>query len=155
MKHVANDRNTSPREQENLRLVLWSIAAAGVAVVGFGGMVAASPYFSTEAPASLFSALVAERGGAVVRDIAYGSHARQSLDVYRPQADDSNSGPIVLFLYGGSWRVGDKATYGFLGAALASRGITTVIPDYRLFPEVRFPTFVEDAALAYRWIRPA
>ncbi len=115
-------------------------------------MVAASPYFLFEAPASLFSALVAERGSTVTRDISYGRHARQSLDIYRPQADDQHGGPIVLFLYGGSWRFGDKATYGFLGAALASRGITTVITDYRLYPEVLFPAFVEDAALAYRWI---
>ncbi len=132
--------------------MLWGAVAACIALAGLGGMVAASPWFSSEAPASLFSALVAERGSTVMRDIAYGPHARQSLDVYRPQADDLRDGPIVLFLYGGSWRFGEKATYGFLGAALALRGITTVIPDYRLFPEVKFPKFVDDAALAYRWI---
>jgi acetyl esterase/lipase len=57
-----------------------------------------------------------------------------------------------MFIYGGGWRSGERATYGFVGAAFASRGITTVIADYRLFPEVKFPAFVEDAARAYAWV---
>jgi acyl-CoA synthetase (AMP-forming)/AMP-acid ligase II len=48
-------------------------------------------------------------------------------------------------------RSGERAAYGFLGAALAARGITAVSPDYRLFPDVGFPAFVDDAALAYGW----
>jgi acetyl esterase/lipase len=38
---------------------------------------------------------------------------------------------------------------------LAARGYRTVIPDYRLYPDVRFPAFMEDAALAYRWAAQA
>jgi acetyl esterase/lipase len=57
----------------------------------------------------------------------------------------------VIFLYGGSWDSGAKGDYLFVAQALASRGVTTIIPDYRLYPEVRFPAFVEDAARATRW----
>jgi acetyl esterase/lipase len=56
-----------------------------------------------------------------------------------------------MFVYGGSWRSGDKDEYAFLGAALAAQGFVAVIPDYRLVPEVRFPAFIEDCAQAARW----
>jgi acetyl esterase/lipase len=62
--------------------------------------------------------------------VAYGPLARDRLDIYRPASGDTG-GPIAMFIYGGSWRRGDRATYGFVGAALAARGITTVIADYR------------------------
>jgi acetyl esterase/lipase len=98
-----------------------------------------------------YSALTSERGIDTETGIAYGSHPRQKLDIYRADPA-SEKAPIVIFYYGGSWKDGDRATYKFVGTALAKRGITTVIPDYRLFPEVRFPGFVDDAAKAYGWV---
>jgi len=73
------------------------------------------------------------------------------LDVYAP-AERQGALPVIVFIYGGSWRSGDKDDYEFLGAALASRGFVTVLPDYRLVPEVRFPDFVGDCAAAVRWV---
>ncbi len=96
------------------------------------------------------SALVSESDVVIEDGTTYGVHDRHRLDVYRPTTADTD-GPIVLFLYGGGWKSGDRRTYRFVGSALASRGVTTVIPDYRLYPEVRFPSFVDDAALAYDW----
>lgn len=84
-------------------------------------------------------------------DRAYGPHARQRLDIYTPQAKGTH--PIVVFFYGGSWTSGRKSQYAFIGAALAARGYVTVIPDYRLYPEVRFPTFLMDGAQAVAWVR--
>ena len=55
---------------------------------------------------------------------------------------------MVVFFYGGSWNRGDRAQYRFVGEALAARGIVTVIPDYRLYPEVRYPDFLKDNAAA-------
>src|SRR5690606_38098443 len=40
----------------------------------------------------------------------------------------------------------------YVGRWLAEAGVTTIIPDYRLFPEVRYPVFVEDAAAAVAWV---
>jgi acetyl esterase/lipase len=98
-----------------------------------------------------YSALASEYGIDAQTGIAYGAHPRQKLDIYR--ADPANEKtPIVIFYYGGSWKDGDRATYTFVGTALAKRGITTIIPDYRLFPEVQFPGFVDDAAKAYGWV---
>jgi acetyl esterase/lipase len=59
----------------------------------------------------------------------------------------------VVFFYGGRWATGGKADYRFVGQALAAQGFITVIPDYRLYPEVRFPAFVEDGAVAVAWVR--
>ena len=82
--------------------------------------------------------------------LVYGSEPRQRLDVYRPSADASRA-PLVVFFYGGSWSLGDRADYRFVGEALASRGIVAVVADYRLSPAVRYPVFVQDSARALRW----
>jgi acetyl esterase/lipase len=85
----------------------------------------------------------------VDRSLAYGEGARRTLDVYRPHAADGAA--VIVFFYGGSWRKGRKETYRFLGAALARHGFVTMVADYRVFPEVRHPGFIEDGALAVRW----
>jgi len=100
----------------------------------------------------VYSALVSERGVAIERALPYLTHQRCKLDIYRPMRANAK-GPIVLFFYGGGWVSGDRGSYRFVGAALAGNGITTVIPDYRLFPEVAFPQFVEDGAAAFAWVR--
>ncbi len=60
--------------------------------------------------------------------------------------------PVIVFLYGGSWKSGARQDYRFVGQTLASLGYIAVIPDYRLYPDVRFPAFVEDAAKAVAWV---
>lgn len=88
--------------------------------------------------------------------VAYGSGARQQLDVYTPRATPervrpAGGWPLVVFFYGGSWNQGEREQYRFVGEALAARGILTIIPDYRLYPEVRYPEFLKDNAAAVAW----
>ena len=110
-------------------------------------------------PLGAIDAVTAYDAGAakVASGVAYGPHARQRLDVYAPEgsrgATERAGHPVVVFVYGGSWASGDRRHYGFLGHALAARGFVTVIPDYRLVPEVTYPAFVKDAAAAVRWAR--
>ena len=85
-------------------------------------------------------------------DQAYGAHPRQRADVYLPPQPVVDA-PVLLFFYGGSWSSGARADYAFVGEALAARGIVTVVADYRLSPEVAYPAFVQDGALALRWVR--
>lgn len=101
-------------------------------------------------PAALLNKTVPRRGYVLEEDIAYGSHPRQKLDLYKPKQPRAD-GKTVVFFYGGSWDHGEKGEYLFVAQALASRGIAVVVPDYRLYPEVRFPTFIEDGAQAVRW----
>jgi len=85
------------------------------------------------------------------RDISYGDGERRSLDVYRPR--NAYGAALCVFYYGGGWEGGSKESYTFVAAALAARGIVTVVPDYRVYPEVRFPEFLADAAQAARWAK--
>lgn len=122
-------------------------------------------YLSVRLPAALLAALalsgcspadalnfVAWRDGlAISHSVAYGEGARRTLDVYRPR--NGAALPVVVFFYGGSWQTGNKNLYQFVGAALARLGYVVVIPDYRLYPEVRYPQFLEDGARAVRWAK--
>ena len=94
--------------------------------------------------------MVSERIERVERNVAYGPSPRHRLDIYHREPS-APRGPVILFLYGGGWRSGDRSLYPFVGGALAKRGFTVVIPDYRLYPQVRFPAFIEDAARAYAY----
>jgi acetyl esterase/lipase len=84
-------------------------------------------------------------------DIAYGTHSRHRLDVYVPDMAPGASRPMVVFWHGGRWSFGDKAKYRFVGAALAELGYVAVLPNYRLYPEVKLAGFMEDAAQAGQW----
>jgi acetyl esterase/lipase len=103
-------------------------------------------------PAALLNATVPRKGFTLEPDIAYGPGPRQKLDLYRPDTPRAD-GKAVIFFYGGSWDSGSKGDYLFVAQALTARGYTVVIPDYRIYPEVRFPAFVQDGAQAVRWAR--
>ena len=60
---------------------------------------------------------------------------------------------MVVFFYGGGWVDGSRGDYAFAGRAFAAQGFVTVVADYRLVPQVRFPAFVQDGALAVKWVR--
>lgn len=105
---------------------------------------------------------------AVRRDIEYttGVSAEgrpRKLDVYIPPTISGAAGdgggsaaaarPVVVFIHGGGWTSGSRGQYRFVAEALSTRGYVVVIPSYRLYPQVRFPGFVEDAAQAVRWTR--
>ncbi len=95
--------------------------------------------------------LLARQDGLEVRvSLPYGDGPRRTLDVYRPR--DARSAPVVVFFYGGSWQEGSKGTYPFVAASLAQKGYVTVVPDYRVYPEVRFPVFLQDGARVVRWV---
>lgn len=83
------------------------------------------------------------------------------LDVYYPPAltFPNDKPPILIFHYGGAFYSGERSfppprdlVYTNLGAFFASRGILTVIPDYRLVPNSTFPNPAEDSAAALHWI---
>ncbi len=95
--------------------------------------------------------------------LAYGSEPRQKLDIYQSIQDDSRSrrpncaadgsAPVVVFFHGGGWTSDSKDEYRFVGATLATKGWLAVVPSYRVYPKVRFPVFVDDAARAVAWVQ--
>ena len=84
--------------------------------------------------------------------IPYARGERHMLDIYQPTAGTRDA-PVIVFFYGGNWVSGERKDYAFVGRALAARGFVVVIPDYRLYPEVRYPDFLDDAAQAVAWTR--
>ena len=105
--------------------------------------------FTACAPVTVLNSLVASDGYVLTPSVAYGALPRQRLDVYRPSAAQPPGGyPVAVFFYGGSWNNGERADYKFVAAALAARGVLTLVADYRLYPAVRYPEFLEDSAKA-------
>src|SRR5665213_1993795 len=94
-------------------------------------------------PVALLNASAPVDKVVVTSDIAFADNL--TLDVYAPRRSNGDK-RVVIFFYGGGWDSGGKALYPFVGATLAARGVTTVIPTYRVYPEVRFPAFLDDAA---------
>jgi acetyl esterase/lipase len=101
------------------------------------------------APAAALNFVASIRSHRVQESLPYGPLPRQRLDVYAPLTAAPSSGhPVVVFFYGGSWNRGERADYRFVGEALAARGVLTLVADYRLYPEVRYPDFLADSAQA-------
>lgn len=120
----------------------WLLGATALAG---GGLVGCSP-------ATLLNAGIDE--SLVTRNLVYGSDPRQHLDLYRPPASQPRPAagwPVIVFFYGGSWNDGERADYAFVGNALAARGLLTLVADYQLFPQVRYPDFLHDCAQATAW----
>lgn len=95
---------------------------------------------------NVVSAVASHRTATGVR---YGPLEGQRFDLYQP-ADKAVQGgvPLVVFVHGGSWQRGDRGDYRFVGEALAARGVAVAVIDYRQFPEVTYPAFLEDVARA-------
>jgi acetyl esterase/lipase len=81
------------------------------------------------------------------RDLAHGQGRRQRFDLYLPK-NGSAPAPVLLFFYGGAFRAGRKSEYRIVGEAFASKGIIVAVADYRIYPEGRFPDFLNDGAAA-------
>jgi len=88
----------------------------------------------------------------VVPGQAYGSEPLQTLDIYIPAGAKDRQFEVMVFFYGGRWTSGAKEDYRFIGAAFTDKDFVVVIPDYRKYPQIRFPVFVEDGAKALAWV---
>lgn len=84
-----------------------------------------------------------------VFDNTHGLH----LDIYKPKANGADTPlPVVVFFYGGAWKDGSRQQYEFVASTLLEGDVIVVVPDYRLYPNVVFPAFVEDGAEAINWV---
>jgi acetyl esterase/lipase len=133
---------TTPR-LGNLRRTARYLRAPGTALAALLLCACAPIWYATLGSGDTAHNLNVQRG--IVYDEAHGL----KLDVYAPHA--AANAPVVEFFYGGSWEEGRRRWYRYVGEALASNGIVAVVPDYRKFPDVRFPTFMTDAADATKW----
>ncbi|WP_445286708.1 alpha/beta hydrolase [Variovorax atrisoli] len=114
----------------------------------------ASALLSACSPVKVLNGLVPTDTYRFEGGIAYGPAPHQLLDEYRPlpsNAPAPGARPLVVFFYGGTWTTGDRASYRFMGEALAAQGAVVLVPDYGLSPAFTYPAFVRDSALAVKW----
>jgi len=115
----------------------------------FIGPIALLAALAACAPTATLNALLPRDTHTLSEGVAYGPDPRQQLDIYRPTRPAPAAGwPVVVFFYGGSWNRGERADYRFVGEALAAQGVLTLVADYRLYPQVRYPDFLVDCAQA-------
>jgi acetyl esterase/lipase len=90
-------------------------------------------------------------GTVIHTDVAYvsGGHPRQKLDLYLPPA--SGPLPLVVFIHGGAFRVGDKADRPPIELVAAGYAVAAI--NYRLSQHALFPAQIEDCKAAVRWLR--
>jgi acetyl esterase/lipase len=89
--------------------------------------------------------------GVPAADVAYGSDPLQHLDIYQAR-NSSGPAPMLLFVHGGGWSIGDKSELSWLGAKLAEQGVLVAVANYRLSPAVQHPAHAQDVARAVAWL---
>ncbi len=97
-----------------------------------------------------FALLPAAQAQEVKRDIRYGDHERQVLDVYAPPG--AKNLPVVFWIHGGGWQAGDKSDVQQKPRAFMEKGFVFVSTNYRLLPGVDMATIVRDIARSIRWV---
>ena len=88
------------------------------------------------------------------RTLAFGADARQALD-YWPAATGAKAPPLIVFVHGGAWSMGDKSngTGRWKPAHFTAAGYAFASLDYRLVPQVKVEDEAADVAHGVRWLR--
>jgi len=73
-----------------------------------------------------------------------------ALDIYVPAG--ATNAPVLIFVHGGAWTLGDKSGVGSKPEAFNAAGYVFVSVNYRLAPEVQHPVYVQDVAAAIAWV---
>lgn len=83
-----------------------------------------------------------------IMNIAYGAHELQKFDLYLPETENF---PLLVYFHGGGMEKGDKSREGEIAKSLCELGIGMLSANYRMYPEAKYPEFVEDAAAVTAW----
>ncbi|MEC9415721.1 MAG: alpha/beta hydrolase [Pseudomonadota bacterium] len=93
--------------------------------------------------------------GDIDRDISYGEHPLQKLDIHHNQSTTEKS-PVVIFIHGGAFVRGDKSDHVIFDNVLnyfARNGVTGINANYRLAPDYMWPSGSKDVAKVIKWVR--
>lgn len=85
-----------------------------------------------------------------VKNIKYASFDACLLDLYLPETEHF---PVFIYFHGGGIEAGSRSGVGAFLNELISRGIAVASADYRMYPQAKYPEFIEDAAMAVAWIK--
>lgn len=103
-------------------------------------------------------ARIAESLPPTARDCAYGPDPRHRLDLYRVGNAGEGLRPVLLFVHGGGFVLGDKGDGGnwanaHVGRWAARAGLLGAVMNYRLAPDHGWPAGGEDIGAAVDWLR--
>ena len=80
--------------------------------------------------------------------------ARHRLDVYRSRLAPPDKAPVMVYIHGGAWMIGDKRQQGKpMMYELVARGWVCVAINYRLSPKATWPEHIVDAKRAVAWVK--
>lgn len=136
--------NAAASRQAQLRAIGPALTPQAVA--------ASEALWADAAPAAL------PAGARIQRDLAYGTHARQRLDLFLPPTAPGTAPPaVLLFVHGGGFTGGDKHRagsylYDNVGHWAWSLGMASVHINYRLAPAHGWPSAAQDIASALDWL---
>ena len=88
----------------------------------------------------------------VERDISYGPHRLNKLDLYMWTGGKDQTRPVMVFIHGGGWRGGNKMNVRAKPYRFVHEGYLFVSINYRLSPEVQHPEHALDVARALAWV---
>jgi acetyl esterase/lipase len=141
----------------------WGIRVLVMAaLVAAGGFAAYRYALASNAVTLLDTADRVLRGGdGAIRHVAaarFGTDPAQKLEMFLPaetltaNTKPQRPLPVIVFIHGGGWALGDPHDYRFMARALAPEGYAVVLAGYRLYPQARYPAMLEDGASALRWV---
>ncbi len=79
-------------------------------------------------------------------------HKRHVLDVYTPEEPHKKPLPVMFWIHGGGWQVGDKSDVALKPKVLTERGFVFVSTNYRLLPDVKIEELIGDVAKSLGWV---
>jgi acetyl esterase/lipase len=93
----------------------------------------------------------------VTRDVAYGPAPRNTADIFIPLNHGPRK-PVLVFVYGGGFAGGAKHTpgspfYDNIGRWAAAHNLVGVTANYRLAPQSKYPSGIEDMTALVSWLR--
>ena len=113
---------------------------------------------ATAALVAPLHARISHTGVKISRDFKYGPADRHRLDVFEPEARAAGKLPVIVFVHGGGFTMGDKTNpsgpfYDNVGYWAVANGMIGVNITYRLAPEHKWPSGSEDVGLGVKWVR--
>lgn len=79
-------------------------------------------------------------------------HERQVLDIHTPERNSKEALPVMFWIHGGGWQVGNKTDVALKPKALTERGFVFVSTGYRLLPTVEMDELIRDVARSLDWV---
>jgi hypothetical protein len=85
----------------------------------------------------------------IIKDIKYSNYDACMLNIYLPNCDSFD---VFVYFHGGGLQSGEKEEAHVLAEYLTDKKIAVVSADYRMYPEAKYPNYIEDCAKSVSWV---